>query len=90
MSQTIVSVTMDDDLKQEFESVCNELGFSITTAVTILAKKMTREKRLPFEVSLDPFYSYSNMQVIEESIEQMKQGKTVSKTLEELEMMEHG
>ena len=90
MSQTIVSVKMYDDLKQEFESVCNELGFSITTAVTILAKKMTREKRLPFEVSLDPFYSYSNMQAIGESIEQMKQGKTVSKTLEELEMMEHG
>ena len=27
----------------------------MTTAITMLAKKMTREKRLPFEVSIDPF-----------------------------------
>lgn len=90
MAQTTVSVRMDDTLKQEFDSVCNELGLSMTTAITMLAKKMAREKRLPFEVSLDPFYSYSNMRAVSESIEQMKQGKTVTKTLEELEMMEHG
>ena len=86
MAQTTVSVRMDDTLKQEFDSVCNELGLSMTTAITMLAKKMAREKRLP----LDPFYSYSNMRAVSESIEQMKQGKTVTKTLEELEMMEHG
>ena len=33
----------------------------MTTAITMLAKKMTREKRLPFEVSMDPFYSDENM-----------------------------
>ena len=34
---------------------------NMTTAITIFAKKMTREKRIPFEVSVDPFYSESNM-----------------------------
>lgn len=34
---------------------------------------MAREKRLPFEVSLDPFYSYSNMRAVSESIEQMNE-----------------
>ena len=56
-SQTTISVRMDDKLKKDFDSVCNELGLSMTTAITMLAKKMTREKRLPFEVSMDPFYS---------------------------------
>ena len=57
MSQSTVSVRMDEALKQEFDTVCNDLGLSMSTAVTMLAKKMAREKRLPFEVALDPFYS---------------------------------
>lgn len=84
---TTVSVRMDDNLKKDFESVCSELGLSMTTAITMLAKKMTREKRLPFEVSLDPFYSASNMAALNDSIDEMRRGKTVTKTLEELEAM---
>lgn len=87
MAQTTVSVRMDDTLKKDFDAVCNDLGLSMTTAITLLAKKMTREKRLPFEVSLDPFYSISNMNALNESIEQMEQGRTVTKTLDELEAL---
>ena len=61
MAQTTLSVRMDDSLKSDFDKVCNELGLSMTTAITMLAKKMTREKRLPFEVSVDPFYSEENL-----------------------------
>jgi DNA-damage-inducible protein J len=84
---TTVSVRMDDDLKQDFDDVCNELGLTMTTAITMLAKKMTREHRIPFEVSVDPFYSQSNMAALNESLDQMRQGKTVTKTLEELDAM---
>ena len=70
------------------EQTCKELGLNMTTAFTIFAKKMSREHRIPFEVSIDPFYSPSNMKSIEESIEQIKQGKVVEKTMEELEAME--
>lgn len=87
MAQTTISVRMDDGLKRDFDAVCNELGLTMTTAITILAKKMTREKRLPFEVSLDPFYSESNMNALRESIEQMQQGKTVIKTMDELDAL---
>ncbi len=89
MSQTTLSVRMDDALKKDFDNVCGELGMSMTTAITMLAKKMTREKRLPFEVSLDPFYSQSNMAALSESIESFRQGRTVTKSLEELEAMEN-
>ena len=87
MAQTTVNVRMDEDLKKSFDQICNELGLSMTTAITMLAKKMTREKRLPFEVSLDPFYSDANRAALAKSIEQMRQGKTVTKTLEELDEM---
>lgn len=86
--QSNINVRMDADLKRDFDKVCNDLGLSMSTAITMLAKKMTREKRLPFEVSIDPFYCDSNMAALQHSIEQMKQGKVVIKTMEELEAME--
>lgn len=72
MSQSTVSVRMDEALKQEFDTVCNDLGLSMSTAVTMLAKKMAREKRLPFEVALDPFYSSENQARLRRSIAQME------------------
>ena len=78
MAQTTVSVRMDNNLKKDFNNVCNDLGLSMTTAITMLAKKMTREKRIPFEVSVDPFYSDENMARLRKSIAQMeKTGGTV-------------
>ena len=66
MSQTVnVNFRMDSDLKKSMEQVCADIGMSMTTAFTIFAKKMTRERRIPFEVSADPFFSRSNMEYLE-------------------------
>ena len=70
-----VNFRMDSDLKKNMESLCGELGMSMTTAFTIFAKKMTREKRIPFEVSADPFYSESNLRYLEDIMEDIKSGK---------------
>lgn len=72
MSQTTLSVRMEDSLKKDFDTVCTELGLSMSTAVVMLAKKMTREKRIPFDVSVDPFYSDENMERLKNSIAQME------------------
>lgn len=84
MAQSSVNIRMDEDLKRQFDYVCEELGMNMSTAITIFAKKMIRENAIPFEVSFDPFYSSANMAAIRESIEQIKNGKVVIKTLEEL------
>ncbi|WP_233127844.1 type II toxin-antitoxin system RelB/DinJ family antitoxin [Megasphaera sp. ASD88] len=39
MAQTTISVRMDESLKKEFDRICNDLGLSMTTAITMLAKK---------------------------------------------------
>lgn len=72
MAQTTISIRINPLLKKDFDDVCNELGLSMTTAVIMLAKKMTREKRLPFDVSIDPFYSPENMERLRKSIAQME------------------
>ena len=89
MAQTLVNIRMDNELKKGMEQTCQELGINMTAAFTIFAKKMTREKRIPFEVSVDPFYSSENMAALNESMEQIRQGKVVVKTMEELEAMEN-
>lgn len=76
MAQAVnVNFRMDADLKKSMEQTCSELGMSMTTAFTIFAKKVSREKRIPFEVSVDPFYSEQNMRYLEKITHDVAYGK---------------
>lgn len=76
MAQTVnVNFRMDAELKKSMEQVCADMGLSMTTAFTIFAKKVSREKRIPFEVSADPFYSESNIRHLENIIRDVNEGK---------------
>ena len=56
MSQSVnVNFKLDADVKKSMEQVCSELGLSMSAAFTVFAKKVGREKRIPFEVSVDRF-----------------------------------
>ena len=78
MAQAMVNFRMDDSLKAEMEKTCKEMGLTVTTAYTMFATKVTREKRIPFEINVDPFYSAENQARLRESIEQMERtGGTV-------------
>ena len=48
-----VNFRMDAELKRNMEELCDDLGMSMTTAFTIFAKRMTRERKIPFDVSAD-------------------------------------
>ena len=48
MAQAMINFRMDEELKKSMEETCKDLGLSMTTAITIFAKKMTREKRIPW------------------------------------------
>lgn len=87
MAQTLVNVRMDEEVKRSMEETCKELGITMSTAFNIFARKMSREKRIPFEVSIDPFYAENNIKAIKESIKQLEEGKVVKKSLKELEEM---
>ncbi len=41
----------------------------------IFAKKVTREKKIPFEVSADSFYDENNIRYLEKIMEDVKNGK---------------
>ncbi len=42
---------------------------------TIFGTKVTKEKRISFEITADPFYSESNMKYLEKLLQRLNQGK---------------
>lgn len=82
MARTVnVNFRMDSELKKDMVQVCMDMGLSMTAAFTIFAKTVTREKRIPFEVSADPFYSASNMRHLQKAISDLNAGKGVEHEL---------
>ena len=76
MAQAVnVNFRLDEDVKKSMEQTCSELGLSMTAAFTIFAKKVGREKRIPFEVAVDPFYSESNIRYLENIVRDIKEGR---------------
>ncbi len=53
MSMTKVTIRMDEDLKKQAEQLFDEFGMNMTTAFTVFAKTVVREKRIPFEIGLN-------------------------------------
>ena len=76
MAQVVnVNFKMDLDVKKSMEQVCAELGLSMSAAFNVFARKVSREKRIPFEVSVEPFYSESNIRYLENMVNDIKSGK---------------
>ncbi len=69
---TQISLRIDEDVKRKAEEACADIGLSLSTAINIYLKKLGRERRIPFEVSVDPFYSEENMARLRKSVEQME------------------
>ncbi len=70
-----LSMRIDDNVKQKAETACDALGLTMTTAINLYLVKLGNEMRIPFEVSVDPFYSGANQKVLERSVKQLEKGK---------------
>lgn len=55
MAQVMVNFRIDESVKKSMEQACREMGLTMTTAFTIFATKVGREKRIPFEVTAEPY-----------------------------------
>lgn len=72
-----ISLRVDDEVKKNAEQTLNDIGLSMSTAINIFLKTVAREKRIPFELSADPFYSESNMAHLRRGIAALNAGKGV-------------
>lgn len=85
-----ISLRVDDAVKRQVESICSELGMSLSTATNIFYKKMISYGGIPFELKVDPFYSEENQTHLEKVINNYYNGKSqpIYKDITELEEME--
>jgi len=69
-----LNIRIDAETKKSAEKVLDEIGMSMTTAITIFLKTVARERRIPFEISADPFYSEDNRHYLEQKRKAYKEG----------------
>ena len=73
MSQTVnVNFKLDLDVKKKMESACTAMGLTLSTAFTLFARKVGNERRIPFEISADPFESEDHIAMLEMRIADLK------------------
>ena len=68
MAQTTVSIRIDDNLKKQTDFLLEEFGMNFSTAVTVFAKAVVRENRIPFAIeSYERNYNEETRQAIEDA-----------------------
>jgi len=48
---TTISIRLEDDVKRELESICDDMGMNLSTLFVIYAKKVARDRKIPFEIA---------------------------------------
>ena len=72
-----VSFRIDDNIKAKAESACAAMGMTMSAAINIFLTKVANERRIPFEISADPFYSDEHIEMLERRIADMKAGRNM-------------
>ena len=86
MAQVMVNFRMDEKLKKSMEQVCKEMGLGLTSAFTLFAVKVSKERRIPFEVAVDPVPNADTLEAIEE-VRQMKKNPALGKSYNDVDKM---
>ena len=90
MAQTNLTIRIDEDIKREAESLFNRIGMNMSVAINMFFRQALREQAIPFELKpYDDYYTGKRLERIINSVAQAERGETVTKTLVELEAMEH-
>ena len=58
MATTTISFSIDDDIKQNAQSILNEMGLDLTTVINSFLKSLVQERRLPFKMRME--HSFRN------------------------------
>jgi len=88
MAQTNLTIRIDENIKQEAETLFSRIGLNMTTAITVFIRQAIREQAIPFELKpYDNYYTGARLERVLHSIGQAERGELVTKSLAELEAM---
>ncbi|MBO8415073.1 MAG: type II toxin-antitoxin system RelB/DinJ family antitoxin [Proteobacteria bacterium] len=88
-----LQIKIDKELLRQAREICSEMGLDLPTAVRMFICQLVRERGLPFTPSAAPreeelFYSPQNLAHIYKGLQDIQEGRGITKTLEELQAME--
>lgn len=63
-----IEFRVDAQLKRDYENACTELGLTTNEAFIMFATKVAAEKRIPFEIAVNPFFCEQNRARLKKSI----------------------
>ena len=80
MSQSMVNFRLDNNIKKGMEQACKDMGISMSSAFSLYATKVSKERRIPFEVTADPdpFFSIANMKRLRKAVADANSGKNMT------------
>lgn len=84
MAQSTFSIRMDENLKKEFEEICNDFGMNMSVAINVFARAVVRERRIPFEIYSISDKTKEGLEILESlKMEAIKNGAS-NMSLEEI------
>ncbi len=78
MATTNLNIRIDEDIKKQAEEIFTALGLSTSAAFNIFAKTVVRERRIPFELTLNT-PNAETLAAIKE-VEEMKKNPALGKS----------
>ena len=78
MATTNLNIRIDEDIKKQAEEIFTALGLSTSAAFNIFAKTVVRERRIPFELTLNT-PNVETLAAIKE-VEEMKKNPALGKS----------
>ena len=89
VAMTQMNIRIDETVKARAETLFDDLGLNMTTAVNMFIKAALRDNGIPFALKIDPLYSASNMEELARRANDFDAGsaKLVVKTMSDLENM---
>lgn len=94
MTQTNLTIRIDEDIKQEAENLFRKIGLNMSSAINVFFRQAVRAQAIPFELKAtskyDEYFNAYNMKILEESVAQAERGEVITFSMAELEAMESG
>lgn len=72
-----LQVKLDDSLRDDAQCVAARLGIDLPSAVRMFLVQMVRQNGLPFQASVDPFYSPANQRHLKNVIADIEKGRNL-------------
>lgn len=72
-----IQLSIDDTLRDDAQTVAEQLGLDLSTAVRMFLVQMVRRGGLPFQLKADPFYSPTNQRHLKHAAKEFQEGKNI-------------